>query len=210
MSRQKTYYTADETTNNLFTKGKQWMTTDNVEYKGAYHRYLTGEIYTQSKWNSKTSKKLIPYISPSNINKDTVIYRKLKSKIKTKFKSFQPGTATITIENIAAGILNRYFVKKYDNEKIFEIDKATYDSLSNNLIDNKLYTKQQIKWYITGPKQDQFTAGATTKGVVTKNIEQINLAKVKLTGITKLLSDPLQYYTDSDFIAPTDINGLDL
>ncbi len=73
-----------------------------------------------------------------------------------------------------------------------------------------MYTKQQIKWYITGPKQDQFTAGATTKGVVTKNIEQINLAKVKLTGITKLLSDPLQYYTDSDFIAPTDINGLDL
>jgi hypothetical protein len=209
MSRQKTYYTADETTNNLFTKGKQWMTTDNIEYKGAYHRYLTGEIYTQTKWNSKTSKKLIPYISPSTFNKSTIQYRKLKPKIKTKFKSFQPGTTTITTKNIASGILNRYFVKKYDNEIIFETDKATYDSIFNNLIDNKLYTKQQIKWYITGPKQDQFTAGATKKGVVTKNTEQINLAKVKLTGIAKLLTDPLQYYTDTDFIKPTDINGLD-
>ena len=209
MSRQKTYYTADETTNNLFTKGKQWMTTDNIEYKGAYHRYLTGEIYTQSKWNSKTSKKLIPYISPSTINKSTIQYKKLKPKIKTKFKSFQPGTTTITTENIASGMLNRYFVKKYDNETIFETDKATYDSISNNLIDRKLYKFRQIKWYITGPKQDQFTAGATEKSVVTKNTEQINLAKVKLPGILKLLTDPLQYYTDTDFIKPTDINGLD-
>ena len=209
MSRQKTYYTADETTNNLFTKGKQWMTTDNIEYKGAYHRYLTGEIYTQTKWNSKTSKKLIPYVSPGTVNKSTIQYRKLKPKIKTKFKSFQPGTTTITSENIASGILNRYFVKKYDNDKIFETDKTTYDSLSNNLIDRKLYKFQQIKWYITGPKQDEYIAGATKKGVVTKNTEQINLAKVKLPDISKLLSNPLQYYTDTDFITPTDINGLD-
>jgi hypothetical protein len=209
MSRQKTYYTADETINNLFTKGKQWMTTDNIEYKGAYHRYLTGEIYTQSKWNAKISKKLIAYQAPTPNNPGATEYRRLKPKIKTKFKSVSLIPVNLTKENISTGYITRYFIKKYDSNSIQEIEKKSYDDISSNISDKKLYSIIEIKWYISGPKQDKFTAGATDKGVVTKNTEQINLAKVKLPGISNILTDPLQYYTDTDFIKPTDINGLD-
>ena len=58
MSRQKAYYTIDEITNNLYTTGSEWMLQNFTEYKGLYHTYITGEVYTQAKWNPKTSKKL--------------------------------------------------------------------------------------------------------------------------------------------------------
>ena len=57
--RLKLYYTTDEITNNLYTSGMQYMLQDNTEYRGLYHTYLTGEVYTGATWDSKTSKKLI-------------------------------------------------------------------------------------------------------------------------------------------------------
>ena len=60
--RLKLYYTADEITSNLYTSGSQFMTEDNVEYRGTYHSYITGEVYTGSTWNAKTSKKLITFL----------------------------------------------------------------------------------------------------------------------------------------------------
>ena len=60
-TRRKTYYTADETTNNLFTTGKQWMTTDRVEYKGPYHRFTDGIVMTGASPMGKRSKYLMPY-----------------------------------------------------------------------------------------------------------------------------------------------------
>ena len=209
MSRQKTYYTADETVNDLFTKGKQWMTTDNVEYKGSYHRYLTGEVFTQPKWNAKTSKKLIAYQTPTPNNPSVTEYRKLKPKIQTKFKSVLQLPLKLTIENISTGYITRYFIKKYDSNRILEIEKKTYDDISNNISDKKLYSIIQIKWYISGPKQNTFNGVVLERGVISKNQQQIKSANIKMAGISNILTDPLQYYTDTDFIKPTDINGLD-
>ena len=59
MSREKTYYSADEVLNNLYASDKQLMYTDGTMYIGLYHKYSTGEIYTEAKWNSNKSKKLI-------------------------------------------------------------------------------------------------------------------------------------------------------
>jgi hypothetical protein len=52
--RLKLYYTTDEITNNLYTSGMQYMLQDNTEYRGLYHTYLTGEVYTGATWDSKT------------------------------------------------------------------------------------------------------------------------------------------------------------
>ena len=51
MARLKLYYPVDEITNDLYTYGSELMTEDNVEYIGAFHRYITGEVYTKSKWD---------------------------------------------------------------------------------------------------------------------------------------------------------------
>ena len=207
-TRKKTYYTADETTNNLFTKGKEWMTVDKKEYKGAYHKYLTGEVFTGSTWKPKTAKQLIAYQSPIT-DENIRIYKKLKPRVKTIYKSIKSSTPVITTTDIRRTIVTRYFYKKYDNETIFETTKSSYNDIERNRVDKKLYVIHKIQWHITGPKQDQYKNGAFIPGVVTKNTEQIKFISKTMPGIENILTDPLQYYTDSDFIAPTDINGLD-
>ena len=80
MGRFKTYYPISEITTDLYTPGKQWMTTDNVEYIGAYHKYLTGEVYTKARWEPDVSIILIPYIDQTIPNKN-MTYFKLKPEI---------------------------------------------------------------------------------------------------------------------------------
>lgn len=207
-TRKKIYYTADETTNDLFTTGRQWMTTDEKEYVGGYHRYLTGEIFTESKWNPKLSKSLIPY-REKNTNPNSRLYKKLKPKVKTKYRTPKSFTPTINNNNINAGVITRYFYKKYDSENILETDQKTYNQIQTNVADKKLYATVIMNWKISGNKQDEYKNGAVVSGVISINTKQIKVAETTIPGITKLLSNSLQYYTDTDFITPTDINGLD-
>jgi len=207
-TRKKTYYSADETINNLYTVGQEWMTLDQQEYKRAYHKYLTGEIFTGAKWNPKTSKPLKAFISYEE-NETAKFYRSLRPKIKTSYKSPKSQSVTITQNDIDAGVINRYFYKRYDNDKILETTESLYNEIISNQVDKKLYVTQKIQWFITGNKNDQFKNGVFIAGVSTKNINQVKFAAKTLPGLTAILTDPLQYYTDTDFIAPVDINGLD-
>ena len=208
MPRIKTYYTADETTNNLFTTGKEWQTLDGVEYKGAYHRYLTGEIYTGAVWDYRTSQKLIRYESTITDNKDKT-YKKLKSELKLKFSTPNVVSISITPQDIQRGYIIRYFFKKYDSANIQETDLKNYNVIISNAADKKLYTTLTFKWYITGNQQDTYKNGVLVTGIISKNSKIISQANQKLKGISNLLTNPLQYYTDTEFIQPTDINGLD-
>ena len=76
MARQKKYYSHNEIENNLYTFGAEWMYESGVIYVGLYHKYSTGEVYTESVWNVQTSKKLIAY---EDISTNTFKYKKLKT-----------------------------------------------------------------------------------------------------------------------------------
>ncbi len=78
MSRLKIYYTIDEIHNNLYTSGSEWMLEDNTEFKGLYHRYNTGEVYTEKMYIEGLSNKLIQFKQQDKTN---IIYKKLIKKI---------------------------------------------------------------------------------------------------------------------------------
>jgi hypothetical protein len=63
MKRLKLYYPENQIVRNLYTNGNQYMLETGVVYVGFYHRYSTGEVYTESGWNEFQSKKLIPYFT---------------------------------------------------------------------------------------------------------------------------------------------------
>ena len=84
MSRLKSFYTADEITNNLYTSGSEYMTEDTVEYVGAYHSYATGERYTNQVWNNKISKQLLPYVKYDTTNEQ---YKQLKPNIDVRYET---------------------------------------------------------------------------------------------------------------------------
>ena len=202
--RNKLRYTIDEIVTDLYSAGGQFMTEDNVEYIGAYHRYITNEIYTGAVWNAKTSLKLVALVKTKT---DNVVYRNLKSNLVTKYYLPAPTTITITEQQRLTGSINRYFMKKINDNYIFEVDDRTYTLWQSKRIDTLLYAAVSLPWQIAGPIADEIVDGVSKIGVRTKNLNQIKLAELTLPGISAKLTNPIELYTDIDFKVPKDINS---
>ena len=199
MGRFKTYYPTSEITTDLYTPGKQWMTTDNVQYIGAYHKYLTGEVYTKARWEPDVSTILIPYIDQTIPNKN-MTYFKLKPEIQLARISPTAHNVAATSTDYNRGILQRFFIKKRN-----EINKQQYDAWRTDQIDKKLYIAIEIAWYIAGPANDVIT-DILVPGVSTLNKKQIQLAANTIPEIATYLTNPLQFYADTEYTVPKDIN----
>lgn len=206
MARIKSYYTTDEIINDLYTFGGEYMTEDQIEYKGPYHRYTTtSEVYTESKWNLRLSVKLIPYISAETI---VTTYKNIKN-IQLSTQHPKPSVIVINKQNINNGSINRYFIKKINESTIIEIDQQQYIDWVNQKIDKVLYQAIGLIWYISGPQQDIIKNNTTIHGTITKNKQSIALVASQMPDIVTHLSNLTEYYTDSEFTIPIDINGLD-
>ena len=90
--------------------------------------------------------------------------------------------------------------------KIIEIDESQFALWQSKQIDPAMYTAPKMQWYISGPIDDTRTALVLHRGVRTKNLDQIAAAEATITGISKVLTDPLQYYSDITYLVPKDIN----
>lgn len=209
MGRFKLYYPADEITANLYTAGAEWMTTDNVEYIGSYHRYNTGEVYTKSTWDARTSVKLIPYVAPDSIVKKNETYVKLKPNFQLRRKSPIEIPVRITAADIRNNYINRYFLKKINNSKIIEVNRAQYLDWQSDNIDRTLYLGIEMQWFISGNIEDATVGSVFVPGVITINRENTKVVATKIPELASYLSNPLEFYTNSDFSVPVDINGLD-
>ena len=204
MRRFKTYYPISEITTDLYTSGKQWMTTDNVEYIGAYHKYLTGEVYTKAQWQPDQSAILISYIDQTISNKN-ISYFKLKPEIQLTRLSPTSHNVAVTVTDYNRKLLQRFFIKKRNDNAIIEIDKQQFDAWKSDQIDKKLYIAIEIAWYIAGPANDVIT-DILVPGVATLNKKQIQLAANIIPEIATYLTNPLQFYADTEYTVPKDIN----
>ena len=205
MSRKKLRYTKDEITNNLYTTGQEWMTTDNEDYIGLYHRYATGEVYTNAKWNVNSSISLIKYKQTPTANKS---YKKIKFDIETTYKSLQPIKIEITQTNINNGYVDRYFVQNIVTNNIIEINTDQQQKLNENKFDPNLYISTSIRWYITGNLETIIKNGVTLKSVTDKNLDQINIAARTIPTISTYLTNLSEYFSDTTYIVPKDINPI--
>ena len=203
--RIKSYYSANEIVNNLYTTGQELMTTDNVEYIGLYHKYTTGEVYSQPTWDKNKSVKLIKY---KDQPESVIEYNKI-SDIEINYKSFNTYNVAITKENINTGYVDRFIIKRANDNVFYEINSDTYDAYTNEDIDPVLYLAVKFKWYITGNINDVRQGNILIPGVPSNNYKELQTAEKTVPNITSYLKDLLQYYVDNDNVTPKDINGLD-
>jgi hypothetical protein len=202
MSRLKLKYRESEIQNNLYTFGDEWMTNDNLEYKGLYHRYiLTNETYTGGTWDASTSKPLRPLIK---LHPNIKTYQELSNQPQATYDAILPIQVTITSADIKNGYINRYFLKKVNEFIFIEISKQQYESYQSKL-DNNLYLADTCQWYIVGPIESTMSP-IKKPGVIELNTREIQRMEQTLPGISKKLTNPLQFYTDTDFVVPRDIN----
>jgi hypothetical protein len=202
--REKSYYSATEITNNLFTTGSEWQTTTGQMYIGQYHKYITGEVYTGAIWNPNTSKKLVPYQITEKTNQ---VYRTLKTDIKTKYIAPIVYNPIVTIQDRNNGFIMRYFLYKSNERLIIEISPAHFKDYQQGKLDKNLYTGVELKWYISGNIDDVIKNSVLIEGVRTKNQKSLKSARQTIPDLSTLLNNPLQFYTDADFIVPGDINS---
>jgi hypothetical protein len=166
-------------------------TAAELAIEKGYHYVICGHIH---------EPKLI-----RKVNKDTP-YSELKRNLKTSFLQPNPIVVSITQSDIKTGYISRYFVKKLNELLFVEIDELQFKAWQNGRIDPNSYFGVQIRWYISGPVNDETQGVVTVKGVRTKNTEQIAYAQRFIPGISNVLTDPLQYYSDNTFKIPVDIN----
>ncbi len=203
--RIRSYYSDNEIIPNLYTFGKEWQNPDGTEYVGLYHKYITtDEIYTEPTWNQNKSVKLSEY---TEIPPAVKLYKKLNSNIVigtqtiTALFSFKP-----TLQDYSTGYITRYFLKKVNEDVIYEVDDIHYFDHLSNVIDVHLYNGTAVTWYITGDTTDTINGTTTIPGVITKNRQAIKDAEKDVPGISKLITNLLEYYEDTDYVVPKDIN----
>jgi hypothetical protein len=100
-------------------------------------------------------------------------------------------------------------MQRINDAKILEVNQTTYQKWFSNTIDKKMYRAVSIHWTITGNLDDTTYRGAFQPGVMTKNKLAIADASTTIPDIANILTNLTQFYTDTDYIAPIDINGLD-
>ena len=201
--RQRLHYTPSQITKNLYTTGSEWMTSDNKEYLGPYHTYITGEVYTGATWNPKSSQKLFPIVVESETAKQ---YKRIKT-VQTKFESPNVVVPIINNSDRVNGYVTRYFLYKLNQQQLIEIDLPQYTKWQSKSIDNNIYYAFKLTWWISGPIDDIYSNGVLTKGVVTKNIELLRQLEPNVPEIFTFFTNLLEYYSDSDYVVPADINN---
>lgn len=91
------------------------------------------------------------------------------------------------------GYIFRYFCFNTATKKVTEISKRDYQKLSSNT----QFVTALIKWYIQDPSEEQSIEdgeinGIPYKGLITKNLESLQIANTDLPGIVDLF-DPEQF-----------------
>ena len=205
--RQKAYYTKSDSENNLYTTGNKYMLSDTTEYKGLYHKYKsTNEIYTEAKWSPLKSKPLIPFKETSAI---VMLYKTLNPDIKTEYNGPTNHRVKISFEDRKNGVIDRYFLQKVNEPKIIEISKQIFEDFAALKVDPNLYKTAKLKWHITGQIEDSQNGSLVTFGVKTKNKQAIKEANKNLQRLDVKLRNLAEFFSDTTFNVPDDINNLD-
>ena len=88
------------------------------------------------------------------------------------------------------GYINRYFVKKINDNTIYEVDSVGYANVSNTL-----YTKSSLSWKITGrPKSSNDGKTVTDVGVISYNSYSISVLEKTIPGIRNILRNVVEFW----------------
>jgi len=210
VKRKKIYYPDSQIEKNLFTEGKEWMyLKDWKEYRGFYHKYTNGEVFTEREWDPNRSEVLVPYKQKSDS-----YFRYLDIKQYSLFQGqkyqnigpqkFYTYTAPRAVKRLPTdietqnGFMERVFVYKRNerNRVMFEVDAKQIENFEkdNTGINQYLYGYVKIPWKLDGPERDIFE-GSTLKtpGVIDTNQRIIDRFSKKFPILRSILTNPREH-----------------
>lgn len=200
--RRRIYYTKAQTISGLVTKGKEWMFTDNTEYIGQYHKYTTGEVFTEPSYVKGKSRKLIPYVDFEKIistSTDIDLNMELNSEYDTvksidinKTTYLNPDTNKPKDSDFISGYVLRYFVFKINDHQLVELNEDDYSKVgSDDGFTDILWHKFEMRWKISGPDYDIIdkAGNITQSGIIDTNIRTVALLSEKYPTLMDYITD---------------------
>jgi len=207
------YYPLSQIKPNLFTNGGEYvLSTTKENYKGPYYELSNGRRYTGGTPQDGSNILLIPptqditegiltglgdpvqyieYVFPDTEDNNLASQYNINSKPQQPRILPIPNPTIPTQKDIDLGVFPRYFCKKNNELKYFEIDENTSNLLLSQspTVAWDLYSTISVLWYIKGGKEQAYKAN---KGLV--NVAE---TKNKWYGFSQYFKeDYLKYYVD--------------
>jgi len=222
-----TYIPSNRIKTNLYTNGTEYqIESTGITYVGSYWKTYTGEVFTGKNPNEKPSQKLIPINSPSDntfqngkaysfmeiddipkplvteyLNIKNIDYTTLTQNLPT---SYYPKP---TQEDYNLGVFTRYFCVKINEDIYFEINKKTYDALTNQKGDWlwQLYTPFQLLWTISGTEEYVERTNFNMTFLQETRLRRIGLQQFLRNNYLKFYPSPYNVSNVTSSITPTTI-----
>ena len=197
--KKRIYYPESQIITGLTTDGGEYMTLDNLEYIGAYHKYSDGAIYTGGSYTSN-SKPLLKYrLEEPEI---TFLYDKIVQRKFPKKGLLTPQQPILTEDDYNIGSISRYLavrINDYIGDSIIEISEKDYSKFRIKKSSTAfIYNLIEIKWKLTGPLNDVYDKDVRIESGVYDTNKRIIESASQRTGFSCLknvITDYLRYTT---------------
>lgn len=183
------YYPKSQVQINLYTNGGDLQTLkDKLDYKGYYYKTSNGSTFSGKNPSVSPSFELIPYSFNKNFADNLQTHVAGDHYVIDDVYDFARGVnlvenqtpppsnpiqifPTPTEQDYKIGEIQRYFVKKINEEKYIEIDKNSYISYNTQELNVNfiLYSPFQFPWIITGKRSEVYNINRKTIQRVQKN-----------------------------------------
>jgi hypothetical protein len=197
--RRRAYYTNGQITKGLLTDGGQWMLVDGTEYKGQYHTYITGEVFTEASFVNGVSKTLIPYVDLESVSEQGIDFGKnfeydnIKNVVILESSTPNPKFIQPTNKDKINGYMVRLFAQKVnDKDVLIEINEDDMKKLGTSKgMDENLYKTFSLRWKVTGPDDDVLDSAGNIveSGIAPTNKRTIDLKSEEFPALKKYLKD---------------------
>jgi hypothetical protein len=219
-----TYIPSNRIKTNLYTNGYEFkISSTGVNYVGPYWKKYTGEVFTGKTPNDKPSQRLIPFVpeqfddvltnktSYSLIEIDDVDTTLVKEYLNINQLDYTEQTKYIplsyypkpTQEDYNLGVFTRYFCVKVNEDIYLEIDKKTYDALTQQRVNWlwQLYTPFQLLWTISGEEKEIEKTNYNITLLQEKRLKRRGLQEFLRNNYLKFYPSP--YTTENVVSTPT-------
>jgi hypothetical protein len=203
------YFPKNRITDNKYTNGDKFATSDGTPYVGYYYETYDGRNRTGKNPMEGPSAPLIPITNNANpqlpASENNVVYSALSksrgvadgSKIGT-LKEPSPFYPKPTPQDYNRGYFTRYVAKRRNspNSIFLEINQPTYDDLlfKRGVYNYIMWEVTSIFWQITGPLRDnKENKDFPRAGIINTNERILKTKSTIFPSIEKFFSNPTQF-----------------
>jgi len=185
---------------NLYSLGGEYVDGNGNGYKGYYHKYAWGDLYSEAEFKTGISIKLYSGTLPVLKDRNVFVYSILNtnSARNLNFLSPIPVKPEPTEEQYKDAQVDRYFLKKRNESILFEIDKTQFENYDSEQvgINQNLYMVGSLIWKLSGPKHNVVDNKGIVihPGVIPTNRKSVALLSKTLPGLEQILPNALEYY----------------